>query len=736
MEHVETYDMLITLAVAVFAGVALIVIARRIFIPAIVLLLVGGIALGPEFLGVLQPDSLGPFFSVLVSLAVGLILFEGGLTLDISGHPIASSIIRRLLTVGVVTTWVATAVAIIVIFRFEPFFALLGASLVIVTGPTVIAPLLKRIKVTPNLHSILHWEGVLIDPIGVFIAILCFEYVSGLGGQAVLANFALRVLAGVLVGVAGGFLVVLLLKSRFVPEEMTNVFALACAVMIFGVTEAIGQRFDFSEAGLLSVVIAGFILGVMRPRELRRIREFKAEITDLLIGLLFMLLAARLEFDQFREFGVRGAVLVAIVIFVIRPINIAACSIGLNLNWREKLFLSWIAPRGIVAASMASLFTLNLAEREDLPDIRFLETFTYSVIVSTIILQGFTAGPVASLLKVRVTKPTGWMIVGAHPFGRRIAKFLAARGKYHTILVDLNPRLVADARAEGLAAIVADARDRTIEERPELQGIGNLLALTDNEDLNLVLCERWSDLIDKKRLYRWSSGKVEKGGDNELVGNAVWSNLPKPTLLSAELGRGEAVIVQAVNPPTESRRRLVPLLTLDDGAVIVSNGAKKEPSGEALYLRRETDYLTRSIRPELVLRTDAANMEELFKILVGRAAEVSPDIDRELTVRELLDRERMFPTALGHGVAVPHSYSASLGARLCVVAQVPGGINFDAPDGEPVKLVFLLLSPTGDPEGHLATLGEIARLAADHELRTQLINAEGPESVLNALRGI
>ena len=167
-----THRMLITTATALSVGVLLVALSRRLNLSAIVLLLFGGIALGPQGLGIVDARALGSGLQVLVSLAIGLILFEGGLTLDVASYRSAQALIPRLLTVGVLVTWLSTAGAIWAIFRFDFAFVLLSASFTIVTGPTVIAPLLRRIKVSKNVHSILHWEGVLIDPIGVFVALL------------------------------------------------------------------------------------------------------------------------------------------------------------------------------------------------------------------------------------------------------------------------------------------------------------------------------------------------------------------------------------------------------------------------------------------------------------------------------------------------------------------------------------------------------------------------------------
>ncbi|MDK2973246.1 MAG: hypothetical protein PWP23_3001 [Candidatus Sumerlaeota bacterium] len=725
--------MMVSIVAAISAGVMLIAISRRIQISAIVLLLLGGIVLGPEVLNVVKPSTFGDGLGLIVSLAVGLILFEGGLTLDIKGYRSASSVIKRLLSVGVLTTWFGTFLLIRLLFpEIRMADGLLAAALVIVTGPTVIAPLLKRIKIKENLHNILHWEGVLIDPLGVFIVIMCFEWIVWQSGGLALGRFTLRFVEGLGIGLLGGFGIYELFKRKLIPDDMLNVSALALAVLVFGVAE-----FFLAESGLLAITVAGLVLGAKRPIELKQLRSFKAEITDLMIGMLFILLAARLEFANFKEFGFRGALLVLGVMLLIRPLNVLCSTVGLGMNWRDQAFLSWVAPRGIVAASMASFLTIRLQGEyggESTAPV-FLETFTYSVIVSTVLIQGFTAGPLAALLKLRRPAPTGWMIIGAHPLGRSLAGFIRDSAGLPVLLIDSNAKAVREAQANGFTALNVDAREADVlESRIALQGIGNLIALTDNEDLNALLCNRWIDALGRDHVFRWNPVAHESEQDKASPGAIVWPRLPKPSLLSAELTRGEASLGTLVGPPPKGGNQIT-VLAMTDGKVLqLRHGKGDDALGgdkvRTLTLRREADYLLRSLRPELVTRLEVTNIDELFRHLVNLVVQLYPKVSREDTVAELLERERSFPTALGHGIAVPHAYCHALESRVCVVVQLPNGVDFHAPDDEVVKLAFLLLSPSGDPEGHLATMAEIARLVSDPGTRERLMAAGGALEIL------
>lgn len=715
-----SHHALLSLALALSLGTLLIVVSRRLRLPTIVFLLGGGILAGPEFLGWIHPESLGEFLPVIVSLAVGIILFEGGLTLDLKGYLEGSRVIKRLLTVGVLITWAGASAAVYVFLDVSVAAALLAGSLVIVTGPTVIVPLLKRIRVLPRLHHILHWEGVLIDAIGVFIALLCFEWVTAnAGGQAVL-NFATRTLTGLGLGVAGGWGIYLALKWRVAPDSMVNGFALALAVLLFGLAETIQ-----SEAGLLAVTVAGLLVGSLHPIDLHRIREFKGEITELLIGLLFMLLAGRLELDQFRTFGLPGLLAVGALIFVVRPVGVIACTWGSTLNWREKAFLSWVAPRGIVAASMASLFTLALTGSDLGFDPRLIETFTYSVIVATVVLQGFTAGWVAWALRLRRPEPKGWLILGAHEFARAVATFLTKHSGTPAVLMDRNQRYADDAAAAGHRVLSGDALEpESLAGRPELVTSGNFIALTDNSDLNELACHRWSESIDRRHLFRWSTDGSTRS--RRLThGQPIWNELPRPALIAGELVLREAVIEDF--KVAEEHRLLpsgaAPLLVARDGRIRLagSSGAfNYKPGDTVLLLRRPGSYLARALAAGALVELEPAEFEAPFQKLLDAAKSLHPRMNLKAVTADLTNRAKSFPFDIDHGVHVPNAAAPNLTARSCILGRCR----------ESRQLAFLVLSPHQAAEGHLGTMAEIARLCEREDRRDALFAATDHPAVV------
>ena len=727
------------LCFAVGAGCLLTVLARRLHLPTIVLLLFGGFALGPEWLQVLQPNALGDFLPVIVSLAVGLILFEGALTLDLKEFKETSTVIKRLLTIGVLITWLGSALTAYMVFDTSPAFSLLMGSLIIVTGPTVIVPLLRRIRVQQKLASILHWEGVLIDTIGVFTAILCFEWVVEGGGAVAIPSFLIRVAGGAVIGLIGGYSIYWVMSKNWVPDNIVNAFALASAMLIFGATELIKP-----EAGLLSVTIAGLIVGIKKPRQLREIKAFKAEIVDLLIGMLFLLLVARLELQQFIDFfKLGGGWVLFSVILIIRPLSIAASSYGTDLKLRQKALLSWVAPRGVVAASMASLFALSLSAKENqVGDPALLESFVYSVICATVLIQGLSAGMFAKLLGLQRPAPNDWVVIGAHHFGRELARRLMRKDEQHVLLLDTNARNIALAKKEGLPALNRDGMEaeKLYENEQALFGAGYVLALTDNVELNQILMQRWAKELDNEKVFGWIPLDSPTEAD-QLTGQGVFGDLSRPAVIGSELLQGESSFETVKWEKGKSLasgdwhplfiRRGKQLRAIPHDAVL-----KEMVKGEdeVICLRRSEGFLLRALHSGGFINTECENIESLYQLLAKIAAEHLPSSTEEQILEDLEEQGRVFPAFLGHGIAIPHLYCENLDYRICFIAHLKEGLTIPG-QNEAIDFIFFIISPEGDTEGHLATLAEIAKNCRRERLRKQIKSAESVDDVVAAISG-
>lgn len=701
-----------TVVLSLSLGVGILILAKKLRLSAISLLLLGGIGLGPSGLNLIQPSSLGEVLTTIVYLFVAIILFEGGLTLDYSGYKKTSRVIRRLLSIGVLTTWLSISVVIYFLFDFSLTFSLLGGSLVIVTGPTVITPLLRRIKIQKKLYQILHWEGVLNDPIGVFIAITCFEIVY-FGGIAfsTFQNLLLRLVVGFGAGLFFGWLSYYFIKRRFVPEDSTNIFILAIAIFTFGLCDII-----VPESGLLAVVVMGFILGIKKPSNLEGLKKFKLDLTEIFIAMLFILLSANLMLDKIADFGWNGVLLIAAVLFIARPLTIFVCSMGSNLNIKEKLFLSWIAPRGIVAASMSSLFALKLAD-QGYPNAWFLETFTFIVIATTVIFQGFSAGLVAKVLGVKEKVAGDWLLIGAHTFSSHLSNWLSKVKGVNTLVVDTNPKAIQSLLKDGVHAQVCNAMD-TQSILDEEINIGFVLCLTDNSELNALIAQKWVKIPGIHQVYRWD-GSLDNQIENEHSKmQTVWSFLPKPSIVSSELNAGDAQLIKNQKNIKEDSNLL---FQAQENRIVFEEGSLL--SNINLTIKRKTISLLQVIKEQHIFFLNSKEPRSLYQKVIKNLSSQYPYLRQKQLTQYLVDRETNHPTGIGEGIALPHAYDKNVRSPLCIVIKVPRGIDWKAHDKIHVKLIFLLISPAGDPDKHLFLLSQIVHLVRNEFTREKLFNS-------------
>ncbi len=699
-----------------------VLLAHAMRVSAIVVLLLGGVLVGPYGLNLIAPDVLGEGLKTIIGLSVGLILFEGGLTLDPKGYRQASREIVGMLTVGVLITWAGSALTVHYVFGHSWPLSFLSGSLIIVTGPTVIAPLLKRIRVKKRLHHILHWEGVLIDPIGVFAALLCFEWIIGSGEKA-LNELILRIVIGVGIGLIAGLALAGVIRKRWVPADHLNIFAIASAIGIFALSDLVAH-----ESGLLSVTIAGFVVGSLAGEQVKQLKRYKAELIELLIGLLFVLLAAKLDISKFQQTGWQGILAVALVMFVARPANIFASTLGSSLSLREKLFLSWIAPRGIVAASMASLFALSLQERNE--QAWFLEIFTYSVIAGTVLVQGFSAGAVGKLLNVLERHPSGWLIAGAHPLARAVAKFILKCGK-DVVLIDTDPRNIAQARRSGLNALCDDALTVTAEEYPELFGIGNVLAVTTNSGLNLLICERWHQLDREVHLYRYGVQHGMQPHESDSRGQIVWDQLALGKMVTANVQEHDLRLFVSDTEPAKLRH--------PDRVLMCAQADELQPAffGQPDQKCQVLSFLPFDVRPEFntspnwIIISEATTLTDLFRELLDRLAQ-NRKIDIPALEERLEHQCNDYSCYIGYEVGLPHAYTDDITESVVLVAKLKKSITCQL-SGESLRVIFLVISPESAPKQHLSALAEISRFIMDDGNRRALMDAEDEDDLMRPL---
>jgi len=423
-----------------------------------------------------------------ISLAVAVILFEGSLTLrfqDISG---LRKVVRNMITIGAVLTWVITAVATRMLMGFSWEIAFLFGALMVVTGPTVIVPMLRTVRPNANLSNILRWEGILIDPIGATLAVLVFQFIVAVGVQdgiaGMFAVFGKILLIGGVLGSICGFVFSLALRKHWIPSFLHNFSALALVCAAFAISDTLEP-----ESGLLTVTVMGVWLANSQGVEVVDILDFKEHLSMVLISMLFIILAARMELSVFNDLGVPALILFGVLQFVARPISAQVSAFGSKLTGGERHFLSWIAPRGIVAAAISAVFAIKL-ETLGYPEAQQLVPLTFVMIVGTVLLQSFTARPIARWLKVAEPDPKGFLIVGADTLSRTIANCLVENG-FRVQLTDQNWNNVMAARMEGLPAYWGNPVSEHAERHLNLVGVGRLLALSSNKELNALAAQHY-----------------------------------------------------------------------------------------------------------------------------------------------------------------------------------------------------------------------------------------------------
>lgn len=477
----------LAVALAMAGGIVAQSVARHARLPGIVVLLLTGVLVGPDFANVVRPASLGAGLQALVGFAVAVILFEGGMNLHLSMFRHQGRAIQQLITVGALVTLGGGWLASWLFLDWDWRTALLFGTLVIVTGPTVITPMLRRLRVEHGVSSILEAEGVLIDAVGAIIAVVALEIVIGPPDATFLdgvLHILQRLSIGAAIGLAGGLLLVGLLRVRnLVPEGLENVFVLSLVFALFQESNAL-----LPESGIAAVTVAGMIVGNIRHAVTEELAAFKEELTTLLIGMLFVLLAADVRLAEVQALGWPGVGVVLALMFIVRPANIAVGTWGTELSRNQRLFLGWIAPRGIVAAAVASFFSTELT-KHGFETGKELRAMVFLVIAVTVLSSSLTGGLVARLLGVRRPENSGWIILGAHSLARSVGTLLASRGDAVT-LIDTREDAVRAARETGLDAVLGDALHPSTLKEAHAEVRAGAIGLAPNNALNLLFAER------------------------------------------------------------------------------------------------------------------------------------------------------------------------------------------------------------------------------------------------------
>ena len=547
------------------------------------LLLAAGVA--ARLVGGVNPDELigQDLLFPVVSLSVAIILFEGGLTLQLRELKQAGSMVFRLVTIGVIVSWVLTAVFAKWLFEMDLRIAALLGAVLVVTGPTVIAPLLRHIRPSRQVASIVKWEGIVIDPIGAILAVLTFTLLAAAFEDASL-TFAERglivasllgktVAVGVIVSLVSGCLLIGMMKNYWIPDFLHNACFLSVALCSFTLS-----NYWQEESGLLTVTLLGILLANQKTVPVQHVVEFKENLRVLLISCLFIVLAARIEISQLLHLGWGGIAFLLSLILIVRPLSVFASSLGTALTWQQRVFLAALAPRGIVAAAVSAIFALHLSTHAspaetEIPDRSVvaadqaaaisaanaespqklsdhmiagaddLVPITFLVIIGTVAFYGLFAAPLARWLGLAVPNPQGVMFAGAPPWARAIAKALCEE-QVPVLMVDTNFRNVSEAKMQGIPAQCASILSEYVAEELDLAGIGRMLAVTPNDDLNRLATLEFSHDFGRAEVYQLAESGVHsprRETTTHLQARTLFADDATYGALSARFSRGQQV---------------------------------------------------------------------------------------------------------------------------------------------------------------------------------------------------
>lgn len=467
-------------------------------VPSILFLMIVGLLLGPVF-GVLHPDRLfGHLLFPFVSLAVAVILFEGSLSLKFKEMETRGHVIRNLVTLGYGFTVFATMILAHFLFKFSWQLSLLFGAITSIGGPTVVAPILRSVHLPPELHKILHWESILIDSVGALITVLIFGLVSSTLGDSKLSveliHFAAVICVGSLLGIGFGLGLGYCLRELLLPEYLTNVAALTAVILAYALTDWVDPG-----GGLLACSLMGITMANMRGLHIKDIVNFKESLSVLMISVLFIVLAARIEFHTQLTVILSGIMLFVLAQFVMRPISVWLCTLQSPLNWRQKVMLSWICPRGIVTASVATLFSYKLVMSGH-PEAKPFVILSFVMIMSAVLFQSITTRPLAKLLKQFVENASGVVLVGANLFSIELAKICLAQG-LKVLMIDTKWKQLAAARLAGIDTYYGDALAIETTDQMNMSNYGVLFALTSHHEFNVLCCLHYKPEFDRRCVH-------------------------------------------------------------------------------------------------------------------------------------------------------------------------------------------------------------------------------------------
>lgn len=588
-------------------------LAWRLRLPSILLLLAAGFIAGPVT-GWLSHEALQQdWLFAFVSMSIGIILFEGGLSLRLSELRDVGKAVRNLISIGVLITWALGAVAAFYIEGFTISMAILVGAILVVTGPTVIIPLLRHIRPRGRVGTVAKWEGITIDPVGAILAVLVLETILLLNepgittsvstaASHVLEGLLLEIFISVGVSISASALIVFMLHRRLVPDFLRNPVTLMIVVAAYETANALQH-----EAGLLTTTLMGIFIANQPYVAVQRIIEFKENLQVLLVGSLFVLLSARLDLNALQYITWDTLLFLGVLVLIVRPLAVIASSWGAQLDWKEQTFLAWMAPRGIVAAAVSSLFAFQL--RNIYPEqAEALVPVVFAVVVGTVAIYGLTAGPLARWLRLADLNPQGVLFVGATQWVRTVARAVQELG-FPVRLIDANPDHVKHAQGEGLHAERVNALAESAIDEIDWGGIGRLLIMIPNDEVGSLTALHFSEVFETTKIYQLAAhpdSRVSRGVDmpKHLRGRPLFGENTSYDSLRARFEKGHEIKVFRI---TEDLSEEDMATSFDEAFIPMF--VMRTP--DTLWVISEANEFTLQPGDELVALVDPAQLDQL-----------------------------------------------------------------------------------------------------------------------------
>ena len=744
-------------------------LAWQFRVPSILLLLVVGFLAGPVT-GIIDPAGLqGEWVFAFVSISIGIILFEGGLSLRLSELREIGGSVLNLITLGVLLTWLLASLGAYYIIGMSFGMSVQIGAILTVTGPTVVIPLLRHVRPIGKVRAIAKWEGITIDPVGAILAVLVLDTIlilnqasagaeiSGIGPAALHAveGLLLTITTSIGISAIGAGTLIVLLRRRLVPDYLQSSVALAIVVGTFALSNVLQE-----ESGLLEVTLLGIIMANQKLVPVRRISDFKEDLQVLLIASLFIVLSARLELSALDYINGRTILFLVVLILVVRPLVVWVSSIRTNLTSKEKTFLSWIAPRGIVAAAVASLFSFQLenvfpGEADSLVPIVFM------VIVGTVAVYGLTLAPLARYLGLADPHPTGLLILGAHSWARKIGQILKDNG-VKVVIIDSNTKNIQQARQLGLTAETANAVSEVVLDELDLAGIGSFLAITSNDEVNTLAVLNFTEIFESNDVYQLDARVVRskteqmRESPSNLRGRPLFSDGVNFVSLNEMFDEGgqiqeievtDAFTYDMIKDQYDGESVLLfvirggePLINASDvnlapvaGDIVIlfvpPRFNEKEESDGAAYARLVADA-------HIVELENSESFENVVRRAAAEFALALPISADELSAG-FIEIGRSGAMPVSRGVALPHYRLSTIQDPALLIVRSADGFQIErehsAHNEEKVNAVLFHVSPEDRPGQHLRTLANLAGRIDDDNFIDEWLNAKTEQQLKETL---